>query len=108
MVDFLTISWYIGLVGTILGIPTTIIFIKTLIQAKIDTHTKKSLSWMLVTSICVISYTTMIIIFGIIKLEPSNMLWIIFPLVYIVVALSWFKGTHKLLEIVGGSDIKDE
>ncbi len=100
MVEFLTISWIIGIIGIIIGIIDTNLFFKGIHILKASYETKKTLIFLGVTIICVYSLLLTIIILGFLKVETTNKLWIIFPLLCIPAGICWTIGTYKLLDLV--------
>ncbi len=99
MVEGLIVVWGIGLIGTLIGLMGSVYLIISL-KTLIDREIKKYFFLIFISSILIISYSTMVIYFRIIKLEITNNLWVLFPLLFFAAAVSWIIATSKLMNLV--------
>ena len=100
MVEFLTISWGIGIVGSFLAIIGLVFFAKGLLILKTDSQTKKGIIYMFTTATIVFISASIVIIFGMLKINMTNKFWYSFPILDIMMGITWFIGGYKLLQVV--------
>jgi len=98
MIDVLIISWGIGIIGIIVSLVGGIYFISSLRRFAGDM--KKSLAYIFLASFIWILYSAILIVFGFMKLEITNKLWIIIPIAYTATAISYIIGTNKLINLL--------
>ena len=91
-------GWYIGLVGITIGLIGCISFLNSL--SKLSGELKKSLSFLVIASLIYIVFSSVMIIFGLLKYNVENVWWQIVPFLYSVSAIFFAIGSVRLIKLL--------
>lgn len=94
------IGWYIGIFGIIVGIMGGFFFFKSIFDLKGDL--KESILYLVIAALIYVIFSSIMIIFGIIRYEITNFWWQAVPVLYSTSAIFFVIGTNKLIKLLEG------
>src|SRR3989344_2124510 len=95
---FEILGWYIGLLGSIVSIAGLYYFARSL--TKLSGELWKVLFMLFLASAGVLLFSTLLVIFGIVRLSLGNPLWQIAPVFFLLTAILYILSTRKLTHLV--------
>ena len=95
---FEILGWYIGLLGSIVSIAGLYYFARSL--TKLSGELWKVLFMLFLASAGVLLFSTLLVIFGIVRLSIGNPLWQIAPVFFLLTAILYILSTRKLTHLV--------
>ncbi|HDK42741.1 MAG TPA: hypothetical protein ENG87_05135 [Candidatus Pacearchaeota archaeon] len=98
MVDSVIFSWGLGIIGAILGIVGGVCFLIRLSMMRGEI--KKSLFFLFISNFIWIVYSIIMILLFFKKLDITNTIWIIIPLLYTLTSVFFIIGTLKLMNTI--------
>ena len=99
MADILLIFWGIGLIGVVFAI-IAIIYFTISILSMLKSEIKSFLFFTLITGFIITINAIVIIFFGLIKLEITNILWYLVIFLFLMAEIVWGVDVKKLKEVV--------
>jgi hypothetical protein len=92
------IGWYIGILGILIGMVGGFFFFKSLFNLEGDL--RKSIIYLVIAALIYVSFSSMMIIFGILKYEITDVWWQVVPILYFISASFFVIGANKLVKLL--------
>lgn len=105
MVDSIVFSWGIGVIGAILGIVGGVCYLISLSMMRGEI--KSSMFFLFISSFTWIVYSIIMIFLVFKKMDMTNTIWIIIPLLYTLTSIFFIIGAMKLMKTIKSIQIKD-
>ena len=96
--EIITIAWGIGLLGIIAGIFGAIYF--TLSLRQMSGNLKKSLMFLVISSLIYVVFSSLMVIYGLLKVEVTDIKWAIIPILFFINAVLYVVGSKKLVDLL--------
>ena len=96
--DVITIAWWIGALGIIAGIIGGIFF--SLSLRKMAGELKSSLSYLVISSLIYVVFSSLMVIYGILQVEITDVKWAIIPVLFFINALFYGLGSKNLVNLL--------
>ena len=94
----LNLGWFFVFVGSLLGVASGIFIIVSLFNMKEGIGIKKGIFLLFLASVCIISYSTLVAIFGLVEYNIEEKLWTIIPVIYFLAGIFYLSSTYYLMQ----------
>jgi|SRR3989344_1163030 len=106
-INFLLISWMLGIFGILMCIFGSFVFVKGIINMKISSKTFQALVFMGITAVLVVVDFLVVFFCWLKKIETTNNIWMLFSVTYIILVITWIFGIYSLLRVITGEDVEE-
>lgn len=92
------IGWYIGVLGIIVGVVGGFFFFKS--TQVLENDLRKSIMYLVIAAFIYVVFSSMTVIFGILRYEITNSFWQAVPVLYFISSIFFVMGTNELVKLL--------
>ncbi|MFH1683001.1 MAG: hypothetical protein ABIA37_04350 [Candidatus Woesearchaeota archaeon] len=92
------IGWYLGILGILIGVAGCFFFLKSVFH--LEGELKKSLVYLVIAASIYIVFSSLMIVFGVMRYEITDPWWQAIPVLFLVSTIFFVVGASKLVKVL--------